>query len=190
VAKAFDHLCRAFESCSNSQRVWDNVAQRATDRVAERTTASHIVDLKPVKFRLGRCAVIDAPMVVPHLENANGGDLFLYPGFMLYHAASTNYALVEFGDMELSASPSKFQEHGPIPTDAEQVGTTWAKANKDGSPDRRFKDNYAIPVMRYATLTLRSSSGLNEEYMLSNVAALTAFGESFAELRSAVLSGS
>ena len=189
VARSFGNVCRAFEACSRSQRVWDNVAQRATNRVAERTSASHIVDLKPVKFQLGKCAVIDAPMAVPHLENANGGDLFLYPGFMLYHAASTNYALVEFGDMELSAFSSRFQEHGPIPTDSEQVGTTWAKANKDGSPDRRFKDNYAIPVMRYGTLTLRSSSGLNEEYMLSDVAALTAFGEAFDRLRNAVLSG-
>lgn len=189
VAKAFEELCRAFSTCSCSQRIWDNVAHRATNRVVERTTASRIVDLKPVKFRLGKCSVIDAPMAVPHLENANGGDIFLFPGFILYHAASTNYALVEFGDFELKVFASRFHEEGPVPSDAEQVGTTWARANKDGSPDKRFRDNYSIPVMRYATLTLRSSSGLNEEYMLSNVQSASDFETAFARLRTEVAAG-
>ena len=84
---------------------------------------------------------------------------------------------------------SRFHEEGPVPSDAEQGGTTWAKANKDGSPDKRFRDNYSIPVMRYATLTLRSSSGLNEEYMLSNVQSASDFETAFARLRTEVAAG-
>lgn len=81
----------------------------------------------------------------------------------------------------------RFHEEGPVPSDAEQVGTTWAKANKDGSPDKRFRDNYSIPLMRYATLTLRSNSGLNEEYMLSNVQSASDFEIAFARLRTEVV---
>lgn len=82
---------------------------------------------------------------------------------------------------------SRFHEEGPVPSDAEQVGTTWAKANKDGSPDKHFRDNYSIPVMRYATLTLRSNSRLNEEYMLSNVQSASDFEIAFARLRTEVV---
>jgi hypothetical protein len=189
VAKAFDVMCEAFLSCARSQRVWDNVAHRQTNRVAERTTATRIVDLKPVKFELGKCSVIVAPMSVPRLENANGGDLYIYPGFLLYHAGSSNYALVELEALDLLVTQSQFHEEGPVPSDAQQVGTTWAKANKDGSPDKRFKDNYSIPVMLYARLVVRSASGLNEEYLLSNVEAVEDFGQAIQKLKEAVRAG-
>jgi hypothetical protein len=48
------------------------------------------------------------------------------------------------------------------------VGQTWAKANKDGSRDRRFANNYQIPLVLYAYLTLKSESGLWEEFQFSN----------------------
>lgn len=182
-ARAYEELRSTFSALARAQRIWDNVAHRATNKVAERTTASRIVDLKIVRFEMSRCAVVDAPMTVPRMENANGGDLFFYPGFLLYHAAARNYALVEYGDLELGIRRTSFQEEATAPGDAQQIGTTWAKANKDGSPDKRFKDNYAIPVMQYATLTLRTASGINEEYMISNVEAAEAFQAAWASLR-------
>ncbi|MEU1725563.1 hypothetical protein [Nonomuraea sp. NPDC005692] len=33
--------------------------------------------------------------------------------------------------------------------------------NVNGGPDRRFKNNARLPVLRYGRLTLRSHSGLN-----------------------------
>lgn len=41
-------------------------------------------------------------------------------------------------------------------------------SNKDGSRDKRYTDNYQIPVVQYGELHLSSKSGLNEVYMLSN----------------------
>src|SRR5262249_27237993 len=55
--------------------------------------------------------------------------------------------------------PTRFIEREVIPADSPVVGHTWLKANKDGSPDKRFKDNVKIPVVQYGTLTLRSSTG-------------------------------
>ncbi|WP_263557814.1 hypothetical protein [Paucibacter sp. B2R-40] len=186
VANAFDSMCDAFLGCSRSHRIWDNVAHRQTNRVAERTMATRIVDLKPVKFTLGKCKVIVASMNVPRLENANGGDLYIYPGFLLYHAGASNYSLVELNALDLKVAQTQFHEVGAVPSDAQQVGSTWAKSNKDGSPDNRFKDNYAIPVVRYALLTVCSSSGLNEEYILSNVAATEEFERAMHRLKETV----
>jgi hypothetical protein len=47
-----------------------------------------------------------------------------------------------------------------VPGDAKVVGHTWLKASKDGSPDRRLTDNYQIPIVAYAFLTLKSWVGL------------------------------
>jgi len=189
VAKAFARLCDDFSACTRSQRIWDNVAHRSANRVAERTTASRIVDLKPVRFSMGKCGVIATSQKVPQLENANGGDLFFYPGFLVYHASDSNYALIEYHELDLTVVRTQFHEEQAVPTDAERVGTTWAKANKDGSPDRRFANNYEIPVMRYARLLLTTPAGLNEEYILSNVASTEQFGMAWRELIAAVKSG-
>ncbi|WP_244114664.1 hypothetical protein [Burkholderia cepacia] len=189
VAKAFSRFADDFTACTHSKRMWDNVAFRATNRIAERTVANRAVDLKPVKFGSRQCGIIQTPMSLPYLENANGGDIYVYPGFIVYHASATNYALIEFADVELKVERINFHEEKSVPDDAIQVGTTWAKTNKDGSPDRRFKDNYPIPVMQYAQLTLKSAAGLNEEYILSNVVAAEAVEQAWLALRDAVKQG-
>ncbi|WP_240746022.1 hypothetical protein [Cupriavidus oxalaticus] len=189
VAKAFARFCDAFKMCAGSYRIWDYVSARSANQVAERTAASRVVDRQPVSFALGKCEIIDTPISVPCLQNANGGDLYFYPGFLVYLAAATNYALIEYSELELRVTRIGFQEEENIPKDAQQIGTTWAKTNKDGSPDRRFRDNYQIPVMQYARITLRTPSGLNEEYVLSNVAATEAFGQAWEALREAIQRG-
>jgi hypothetical protein len=189
VAKAYASFCESFQACIRSQRIWDNVAQRATNRIAERTTAGRVVDLKPVRFKMGRCSVIDTAQLVPHLENANGGDIYFYPGFLLYHVAETNFALIEYHELDLAVTGTQFQEENAVPTDAQQVGTTWAKANKDGSPDRRFANNYEIPVMLYGKLTLKTPAGMNEEYLLSNLNSCRLFGQAWQEMLTALQTG-
>jgi hypothetical protein len=54
-------------------------------------------------------------------------------------------------------------EPDPVPKDSRVVGQTWAKANKDGSRDKRFADNYEIPIALYGSLVLKSDNGLWEE---------------------------
>ena len=60
-------------------------------------------------------------------------------------------------------------EEEPVPSDTQVVGQTCAKVKKDGSPDRRFRDNYQIPVVLYGALTFSSPSGLQEEYQFLNL---------------------
>lgn len=189
VAKSFDAMCEAFKRCSTSERIWDNVAHRTANQFAERTIASRIIDLKPVRFDLSKCGVIETQMLVPYLQNANGGDMYFYPGFVVYWASATNYALIEYKDLTLKVGRMRFHEEKSVPLDATQVGTTWAKCNKDGTPDRRFKDNYQIPIMQYAILTIESKSGVNEEYLLSNVQAAEAFGTTWMTVRANSIDG-
>lgn len=59
-------------------------------------------------------------------------------------------------------------EEGEIPTDAKITGKTWAKVNKNGTPDKRYKDNYQIPICTYGCIEIKSSTGLNETYCFSN----------------------
>ncbi|KAF7963124.1 hypothetical protein AWV80_13420 [Cupriavidus sp. UYMU48A] len=108
---------------------------------------------------------------------------------MVYLAAATNYALIEYSELQMRVARIGFHEDEDIPKDAQQIGITWAKTNKDGSPDRRFRDNYQIPIMQYAQLNLRTPAGLNEEYLISNVGATETFGQTWQALREAIQRG-
>ncbi|MDT8322035.1 MAG: DUF4236 domain-containing protein [Xanthomonadales bacterium] len=165
---------------------WDTVSRVAADRVRERTTASHSIDRKSVSFDLGSCDLIESEWRVPHLANANGGDLYFYPGFVLLHISADAFALVDVAEVAIEAAIAAYIEEETVPSDTRIMQQTWKKANKDGSPDRRFADNYQIPVVEYAKLTITSPSGLNEEYMLSNFSAVAQFSSVWKAFRQVV----
>lgn len=132
-------------------------------------------------FQLASSPIIESEWRVPHLANANGGDLYLYPAFALYFASAERFALIEHKDITLAFRPRRFIEEEDVPSDAAVVDQTWAKANKDGSPDRRLANNFAIPVAAYGMLDLMSASGLNGEYMVSNLEATQRFARTWAQ---------
>lgn len=189
VAKAFHRMNDEFAVLTKCDRIWDTVGQRNTNRVVERTTATRVVERKPVRFQLGRCELIESEWKVPHLENANGGDIYFYPAFALYFVSSDNFALLEYKDIELEFSFSRFIEEETLPRDTAIIGQTWAKANKDGSPDKRFNGNYQIPIAQYGKISITSATGMNEEYMVSNAERAEAFSSALKVLSGAVAAG-
>lgn len=177
VATAFDGLCAELMALAQSRRIWDTTSHRANDRARERTLADATVTRQPVTFRMGKAEVIEAdhPGPFPILENANGGTLYLYPAFILYIVNADRFALLEYRDVALVPKTTRFIETEVVPADAEVVGQTWAKCNKDGSRDRRFAGNYQIPIARYGEFTLKSQTGMEECYTFSNVTKVDSF---------------
>jgi hypothetical protein len=73
-----------------------------------------------------------------------------------------------------------------IPSDSEVVETTWEKANKNGTPDKRFKDNFQIPVCLYGSIEIKSTSGINEAYSFSNHDKAQQFAFAFKEYQKSI----
>ena len=48
------------------------------------------------------------------------------------------------------------------------VDHTWAKVNKDGSPDKRFKGNRQLPICRYGLIQISADSGMDIRLCCSN----------------------
>ena len=46
------------------------------------------------------------------------------------------------------------------PADGTIVDTTWTYVNKDGGPDRRFNNNFQLPVMLYGRVIVSTATGL------------------------------
>jgi hypothetical protein len=182
----YAQLLDAFAIVTKCERKWDTVSRVAADQGRERTAASYLINRKPVAFDLGACDLIESEWRVPHLANANGGDIYIYPAFILLHISADAFALVDVSEVEIEAAATQFIEEGTVPVGAKIVRQSWKKANKDGSPDRRFANNYQIPVVEYGCLTISSPSGLNEEYVLSDFGGVAQFASMWKSFKQVV----
>jgi hypothetical protein len=173
-------LVRSFEALRTAQRFWDVTATSAINRVAERTVASTAIRRVPVAFDFVDSEIVRSQYRAMRLGNVAGRDLQIFPGFVMMRDARGDFGLIEFGQFECQLAQSNFVEEEAVPSDAERVGTTWKRANKDGSRDRRFNDNFQIPILRYGALVLASPTGLAEAYQISSHPKALAFAQAVA----------
>jgi hypothetical protein len=179
-AEPYYRMRDAFSGLSECRTIWNVLTEKAIDRVVERSTANTAVTRNPVSFSLGSCDLIQWEQRVPHFQNQTGGDMYIYPGFILYRASKQAFALIAFHDVSLNFVSTQFTEADTVPSDTQVIGHTWAKANKDGTPDRRFANNYQIPVVHYASLLFSSVDGLDIRYLCSNAALAERFVKAWA----------
>src|SRR5262249_40843142 len=88
------------------------------------------------------------------------------------------YGAVSYESLSVECSPTRFIEDGNLPRDAQIVDHTWKYVNKSGGPDRRFSNNRQLPVVQYAHLEIKSTTGLNIHLQASNIP----FAQQFAAL--------
>ncbi|NIL26914.1 DUF4236 domain-containing protein [Yersinia massiliensis] len=175
--RAYAAMVRAFDILKSSVKKWDITADKATDQFAERTLATRSVNRHPVIFDFSSTDLIQFTGRAMRFENINGDDIMLYPGVAVIPRVDGAFALIDLRELQISAEHRGFHEEDGVPSDASIAGHTWAKTNKNGSPDRRFKDNYQIPICIYGNITFQSQTGVTEEYMVSNADAAQAFAE-------------
>ena len=90
---------------------------------------------------------------VPSIEAGNSSLHFL-PDRVLVRDGE-HYSDVSYQQLRIHHSEHTFNETESPPGDAEVVNYRWLVVNKsDGGPDRRFRDNRQIPVMRYGLLEI------------------------------------
>jgi hypothetical protein len=177
---AFLDLTRAFEKMKGSEKIWDVSARRGEDSGRSKVTAASSVSRSEVTLDVANLPEIDSDYEALHFQNANGADLYLYPYFLAIPRPGGGFALMDLREITVTAQNRTITETGTIPQDALVVGYSWAKANRDGSRDQRFKGNRQIPNCYYSEIELRSASGLNEVYQFSNAHVASAFAKALA----------
>lgn len=93
------------------------------------------------------------------------------------------FGAVTYDELKIAIEASQFIEEEAVPADAVVVGQTWKYPNRDGGPDRRFKDNHKIPICLYETLRVTSVGGLNEAVQLSRCGVAHGFAQALRALR-------
>jgi hypothetical protein len=164
----FKNVVAAFKLLTQCLKKWDVTSSKSINRITERSAASSTITRTEIVLSETYLPILRTEEPALRFHNINGGDLYLYPGFLIVYNSNTDFAIIDYTDISVNFSPVRFIETDPVPSDAEVIEYTWFKVNKDGSPDRRFTSNYQIPVVSYGDLHFESSTGLNEVYCFSS----------------------
>lgn len=89
---------------------------------------------------------------------------------------------VSYKELQITSKQSNFIEEGNVPKDAQITTYTWKHPNLDGSRDRRFGNNYQIPVCCYEEMHLTSTSGINKLLEFSRIGVTAPFANALKRL--------
>jgi Protein of unknown function (DUF4236) len=184
--KAYASLARAFDTLRSSSKIWDITSDRHGNRVIERSYASRQISRMPTTLDYAASDLVRFDGRAMRFGNINGEDILIYPGVVLMPRDDGAFALVDLREVELTSHALQFVEEETVPPDTQVAGYTWAKVNKDGSPDRRFNGNYQIPLAVYGRLLFMTAVGVEEEYQFSNASAAFEFARAFTAYQAAL----
>lgn len=179
IQAEYENMVLAFKNLTKSQKIWDVTSSHFQDTNITRSAASTLIEKREVQFGIKSLPYIKTRFEVLWLKNANGADLYIYPNFIIMHSSASQFAIIGLNEINFFHSYSRFIETGTIPSDTKIIDKTWAKVNKNGSPDKRFKGNYQIPIVQYGEISLSTNTGLNERYHFSNYEFTQKFGGTF-----------
>jgi len=173
VYQQFVHHFSAILSCS---RVWQYLHAQATYDYKYTSGASELVRRIPL-LRMSSnkkpLRHLETNIEIPYLGLAKT-QLYFFPERVIIKKKG-GYGGIMYKNVETLGETIRFIETGSVPSDSVVVDYTWRFLNKDGGPDRRFNNNYQIPICQYSTYSFRSDSGLNEQISTSKVDALNEF---------------
>jgi hypothetical protein len=174
-ARRFQRLVDAFGQASAAQRAWHVVASGAVSTTHQHKVnagASALINRLPLTRGISGPPNMTSNIAVPSLSTPRRSVYFL-PDRILIRDGK-HYADVAYRCSRAEAAPQRFIEDGAVPSDSELVGHTWQYVNVKGGPDRRFKNNRQLPILRYGRLTLTGEADYHAIFDFSTTAASTA----------------
>jgi tellurite resistance protein len=145
---ARESACRVLQdgvtALSGANAVW-RVAPDSTSFVNTRTGAQAGSPQTPW---------IQSNVAVPGITATSESFHFFPDQFLIWTRGM--YAPISYADLKVELQTVDVAETNRQPADSAIVGQTWKHAKRDGGPDRRYRDNPVIPIVRYALVTLRA----------------------------------
>lgn len=172
--KRHNNMTNAWIELAKSQGLWQIVQTGNVQNRKINAGASSLVSRKQVKIANKVPFYIESDTNMVQLELKNMTLIFMPDKILIVNGLKLG--ALDYGDIQINAGTVNFIESDVVPGDAKVVGYTWAKVNKDGSPDKRYKGNRELPICEYGTIQISSKSGLNVQMHCSNVDSTKRFG--------------
>ncbi|ERP30733.1 DUF4236 domain-containing protein [Chitinivibrio alkaliphilus] len=178
IEEAYATLKQEYRRACTCHTIWDVTAEVRVDQQRLRSFSRTLLTKEHARCDTMAHPLIAAQHIPLHFATAHNHHLYLYPGFILIEGRDKKQGVVDLADTTVSFEEKILPEEGEVPPDATIIRTTWKRVNKDGSRDKRYRDNYEIPLCTYGFLTLESSTGLREAFLFSSYEKSSSFGKS------------
>jgi hypothetical protein len=156
AADRYEAVLEAFDGLEDAEGLWHVPPE---DRLRDRPAAKP-VRREPVRPKVGSPASLRTNLDAPWLALGRR-HLYFFPDRLLVFDGD-RVSAVSYGDLIVELGTAECVDQERVPGDAQIVGQTWLHLDRNGEPDRRFKDNPRLPVALYETIHFRSGGGLNE----------------------------
>jgi hypothetical protein len=155
LQESMERLLKALEQC---HVIWAVNSEYVHGDWKRHGGAGTSVTRKRIHVGWGGPSLVETNARIGFL-NVGGTQLYLFPDRLLIFGPG-GVRSVRYGELSVSPGTVSFREEQGVPADARVTGKTWRYVNKSGGPDRRFNNNYQIPVVSYGTLDVQAPSGL------------------------------
>lgn len=178
-ARQFQALVEAGQSLAQSQKLWRINASGALHSGHQQKVnagAGALVRRSLASVTHGGPTELVTNIAVPGVS-AEGASMYFLPDRILL-AHKRVFTDISYNSLKVQERQTEFIEApGAKPSDAVQVGSTWQYVNRNGGPDRRFKNNPVLPVMKYTELELANGNGFRWVLQISNAQTATYFAQ-------------
>lgn len=177
----YTDLQQLFEGTKRSERLWSTKSITHNIKSREHAGATQTVDLKNSTLRVKQpiflntninCYCLDLPYE----------DLYILPDKVIF-VRKAQVGAVNISSINMSCNYSDFRWYDAVPSDTVVTGYSWQYVNKNGSPDKRYKDNRQVPICKFGYMEITSPEGINIMLYTSNYDKAKAFYNKWISIR-------
>jgi hypothetical protein len=179
----FSEFVAAFEAYFSSRRIWQYTSRSFTHDLKRNAGANWVMDRKLASAATDTEKVFRTNLSLPTIQMENKKIVFLPDLVVLTDDKSV--AAFKYHDVRIAQDLVRFRESEAVPPDAQVIDHAWQYQNKNGGPDRRFKNNIQIPVCLYEEVGFGVGDGGGRVFVKSSATDFVKFKQAFLRLADA-----
>lgn len=176
IKDVYEKFVYHFSALLNCSRVWQYLHSERTNDYKYSSGAAHTITRKPlskISTNNSPSKIFRTNVEIPYLGLINT-ELYFFPERLIIKRGN-EFGAIMYKNVECYGNTTRFIESEGVPSDSVVIGQTWRYLNKNGTQDRRFNNNYQIPICQYSEYSFKSQSGLNEKISTSKVGGIDEF---------------
>ena len=156
----YSKLCRFFVAINSCEDLYH--VKGATSGIRARTNAGSTQNLQMDKIKVLRDPIAHIKSnIICFFVRLNGLEVYILPDITIIVKNRKDIKVIATSTIRVHYHTQNVIWRKKVPADSVVVGKTWQNVNNDGSRDRRFKDNYQVPICRFGALEISSPEGLH-----------------------------
>lgn len=173
----YERFVSEFERAFSCSMFWQYTSKSFTHDLKRNAGAHWITQRRRASSATDTAKKFRSNISIPALKSGSEEILFL-PDYVvvLYTTAASVH---RYSDVAMNVSLAQHIESDAVPHDARIVDHTWRYPNKNGGPDRRFRDNYEIPVCLYEQVEFKGKPDWVRAFLKSSVSSDSGFLDAF-----------